>query len=112
MIEKIICKFLTNNLDIPAFPEKPEDPPERYILVEKTDGSCKNFINKSMISIYTYDASLYKTASLNEQVKNIVMDRLPEHEDICRVELKSEGNNTDTESKEYRYQTVFEITHY
>ena len=37
---------------------------------------------------------------------------LIEEDDIIEVELQSDYNFTDTETKEYRYQAVFNVTHY
>ena len=48
---------------------------------------------------------------LNEQVKEVVeqMIELPE---ISGIELNSDYNFTDEETKEYRYQAVFDINYY
>jgi hypothetical protein len=54
---------------------------------------------------------MYKAAKLNDDVINAMND-LIELDDICRVELNSNYNYTDTETKEYRYQAVFDINHY
>ena len=41
MIEKTICDYLHRKVNIPAYPEKPEEPCERYILVERTEFATK-----------------------------------------------------------------------
>ncbi len=44
--------------------------------------------------------------SWNETVK-LAMDSLDELAEVCRVQLNSDYNFTDTASKRYRYQAVF-----
>ena len=55
--------------------------------------------------------SMYEAAKLNEQLKEVV-ERLIELNEISNVSLNSDYNFTDTETKEYRYQAVFDINHY
>jgi len=48
---------------------------------------------------------------LNEAVKAAV-EMLVELDDVSSVSLNSDYIYTDTESKKYRYQAVFDIKHY
>lgn len=111
MIEKTICDYLHRKVNIPAYPEKPEEPCERYILVERTEDSCKDFIYTSTINILVYDQSMYKAAEVDEIIKN-AMSEIAELDEICCVRLASGGNNTDEEFKEYRYRAVYEVKYY
>ena len=54
---------------------------------------------------------MYDAAALNEEVI-LAMQNLIEVDDVTHVELNSNYNYTDTTTKEYRYQAVFDITHY
>ena len=54
---------------------------------------------------------MQKTAELNEQVKDAV-DGLLSQNEIHSVRLNSDYNYTDTTTKQYRYQAVFDIGHY
>jgi hypothetical protein len=110
IIEKVICDYLKTKLDCPVLPEKPARPFGRMVFVEKTGGSGR-FMVSSTIAIQSYDTSMYKAAKLNDDVIDAMND-LIELDDICRVELNSNYNYTDTETKEYRYQAVFDINHY
>ena len=49
---------------------------------------------------------------MNEEIKAEMLDGLITLGDIARVELNSDYNFTDTATKTYRYQAVFDITHY
>ncbi|KZK42749.1 Phage-associated protein [Lactococcus cremoris] len=54
---------------------------------------------------------MYEAAKLNEKLKEVV-EQLIELNEISNVSLNSDYNFTDTETKEYRYQAVFDINHY
>lgn len=111
MIEKLVCNFLNEEMGLPAFWEKPEDQPEEFLIVEKTGGKKTDHIKDATIAIQSYAGSMYRAAELNEKVK-AVMDRITELDEVARVELNSDYNFTDTTTKQYRYQAVFDITHY
>ena len=55
--------------------------------------------------------TLLEALELNEEVKQAMFDIISEDE-IIRSDLNSDYNYTDNTTKEYRYQAVFEITHY
>ena len=80
------------------------------VFVEKTGGHGE-YITESTVAIQSYETSLYKAASLNEDVKD-AMRTLTEIPEICKVTLNSDYNYSDTTTKEYRYQAVFDVIHY
>ncbi len=110
MIEKIIYDYLTDQ-GFSAYMQKPKDPPSEYVLIEKTGSSRTNYINSATIALQSYAESLYSAAVLNEAVKE-AMDNSIVLNDICAARLDSDYNFTDTTTKEYRYQAVYDITHY
>lgn len=111
IIEEIIQDFLIQELDCPVYMERPEKPPARYIILDKLGSSRENWIQHSQIAVQSYAESLYEAASLNESAK-LAMDSLIYLDEICRSECNSDYNYTDTTTKQYRYQAVYEITHY
>lgn len=113
MIEKTILDFLTEQLpDIPIYMETPESPPDAFILIEKTAGGRTNYIQEATLAIQSYGASLYKAAALNESVKELMLDSAPALDALCKVRLNSDYNFTDTRTKRYRYQAVYDIKYY
>ena len=110
MIEKIILDYLTSNLNVPVFPERPEHEPERYVLIEKTGSGKKDHINRATIALKTYAESMYEAANLNEIVKEKMEDIINEC-DISKSELNSDYPFTDVTSKRYRYQAVFDLVY-
>ena len=109
-IEEIVCNYLSSVLDCPVLPEKPARPFGRMVFVERTGGRGR-FITESTIAIQSYEESMYKAAKLNDDVIE-AMNGLISVPDVTRVTLNSNYNFTDTQTKEYRYQAVFDIYHY
>lgn len=116
MIEKILIDYLNSELTVEAYAERPETPSEKYILIEKTGSSVDNMITTSTIAIQSISdlmqgGSMLDAMDLNEDVKE-VMENLIELDSIVMVKLNSDYNYTDDSTKEYRYQAVYQITHY
>lgn len=111
MIEIVIKNYLDSHLTVPAFTEKPDNAPERYVLVDKTGGGKSNQLPSSTFAFQSYAESKYQAAKLNEEVKNVI-EQMIELNEISRVALNSDYNFTDTTTKQYRYQAVFDINHY
>ena len=115
MIETTINRFLESKLSVPVLLEKPENQAPQYVIIEHTGGTQKNTIPSTVFTIQSYELSLQKAAELNEEVKRWMldgMDGLVTLNEIVSVELNSDYNYTDTTTKEYRYQGVYNITHY
>lgn len=110
MIEEIVREHLKTILDVPVLMEE-ENEEKKYILIEKTGGSEADYIKHATLAIQSFSDTLYSTAKLNEEVKK-AMKRIAERDDVCRCELNSDYNYTDTKRKKYRYQAVFNIAYY
>lgn len=111
MIEIVIKEYLDGHLSVPSFLERTGKMPKRFVLFEKTGSSKRNQLPSSTFAFQSYAESMYEAAKLNEEVKTAVEDLLMLDE-ISNVRLNSDYNFTDTTTKEYRYQAVFDINHY
>jgi len=114
LIEKIINDYLNTLEEAPApsYTEMPETFPCKCYLIEKTGGSRRDHINRATVAIQSYGGSLYEAATLNEALKDIMLNDLIQLEEVSGVELNSDYNYTDTTTKRYRYQAVFSVTYY
>lgn len=110
MIELTICNYLSTKLDCQVLPEKPRRPFGKMVFVERTGGNGR-FLRNTTIAIQSYGTSMYEAAELNEEVIRY-MNEIVELDEITRVDLNQNYNFTDTNTKEYRYQAVFDIYHY
>lgn len=111
MIELVILNHLKEGLDVPVFMEKPTNAPSEYVLFEKTGGGRNETMPSATFAFQSYSTSLFKAAVLNEAVKNEV-DHLILLDEIRGVTLNTDYNFTDTTTKQYRYQAVYDIKHY
>ena len=111
MIEKTILDYLNSQLTVPVYMEIPPDPPELFVVIERTSGGMENWINRSMFAIQSYAPTLYEAAELNELVKEAMLQAVTLQE-LASVRLNSEYNYTDTSTKQYRYQGVYDVVHY
>ena len=108
MIEKTIYDYLNSCMDVPVYMEKQDSMPETYVLIEKTGSSVSNYIYSATFAIQSYSTSMYKASKLNEIVKE-KMDDLIILPNISKSSLNSDYNFTDTQTKKYRYQAVYDI---
>ena len=111
MIEKIVLDYLNEKLEVEAYLEVPNSNTSTFLVIEKTGSKEDDEIKSATIAIQSYESSLYKAASLNKQVKE-VMKNIVELDKISSCKLNSDYNFTDTQTKKYRYQAVFDITYY
>lgn len=110
MIELVIYNYLKSILSVPVYMEKPKEPDGKYVVVEKTGSSEENYIMSATFAIQCYAQSLYDAAELNETVKK-EMQNIINTEDVMKSKLNSDYNFTDTRTKEYRYQSVFDLVY-
>lgn len=111
MVEKTIKDYLQTSLGIPVRLEEEDNLGNEYVLIEKTGSGVEDHIKRATLAIQSYSMSLYGAAEFNERVKE-AMEKCIELDDICRCDLNSDYNYTDTSRKKYRYQAVFDIVHY
>lgn len=111
MIEKIIISYLNNELGVPVYAEIPANPPKEFVIVHKLDGGVTNHVNEASIYFESYSDSLQKAAELNERVQALLFESVSLDE-ISSAKLGGEGSNIDTNTKRYRYESVFNFYYY
>ena len=111
MIEIGITQYLDSHLSVPSFLEQTGKMPDGYVLFEKTGSSKRNYLPSSTFAFQSYAESMYNAAKLNEDLKE-VGEKMIELDEISNVQLNSDYPFTDTTTKKYRYQAVFDINHY
>ncbi|TFJ76306.1 hypothetical protein [Carnobacterium maltaromaticum] len=111
MIEITIKEFLDGHLSVPVFLERQDEMPDSYVLFEKTSGGKRNQLPSSTFAFQSYSKSLYEAAKLNEELKEAIENMISLNE-VSGIKLNSDYNFTDTTTKEYRYQAVFDINYY
>ena len=112
MIEKIVYDYLKTALNPTSVnTEIRQGMPSKFVFIEKTGSSMRDRLKVSRVAVQSYGSSLFEAASLNQEVIEAMLNMVSEAE-ITNVELNSDYNYTDMQTKTPRYQAVFEITHY
>ena len=108
MIEITIYEYLKDALGVPVYTETPVNPPDEYVRIERTNGGETNGIEHALIAVQSISAlSLYRAAEINEEVKAAMRSLyLPS---VYSAKLNADYNYTNTSTKQYRYQAVFDI---
>lgn len=113
MIERTLYDFLKESgLDAPVYTEVPKEPPSSFYLIEKTGSSMNNHIYSSTFAIQSYGTTLFESISMNEALKEVMLEGFIADPLVSSIELNSDYNFTDLAEKRYRYQAVFDIVHY
>lgn len=111
MIELLIQKWLKDH-GIDAHLEMPKNLPAfPFVVIEKTGSDYHDTLWTSTLAIQSYGSSMYETIMMNETVKQTVLDAIALSE-ITKISPGGDYNFTDPDTKRYRYQAVFDITHY
>lgn len=111
MIEKDIRDYLVAKFpSTPVLMEQPESIGDEFILIELTGSRKRDKVALSTIAVQSYSGSLYGAATLSHAVVAAMEDI--DIESVASCKLNAEYNFTDTATKRYRYQAVFDLTHY
>lgn len=110
MIAKDLLDYLGEALSVGVYMESPEEL-TNYVLLDQTGSSRNDHIITTTIAVQSYAPSLYEAMVLNESIK-AAMEGFAQLANVTRVELDTDYNFTNTVTKQYRWQAVYNITHY
>lgn len=111
MIEIIVQDYLLAALSVPVYIDVPANPPESYVVIQRTGGDEEDYVRSAMIAVQSYAGSRMGAATLHETVLEL-MKGMNVLDDIGACNLNAEYDYTDTSTKRHRYQAVFEIIYY
>lgn len=111
MIEKTVLGHLSRCLEVKCYMERPPSAVLPFILIEKTGSSQNNNLSSATFAIQSYGRTMLDAAELNQLVKS-AMNNLDDMDEVSACHLNSDYNFTDTRTKEYRYQAVFDISYW
>lgn len=111
LIEEAVIRHLSNILGTDrVYAERPLDPPDEYYIVERTSSGEIDHIQSSMIAVQSISgSSLFRAAEMSEAVRKAMPLIVQYFDDVCSCKLNSMYNFTDTATKQYRYQAVFDV---
>ena len=113
MIETTIINYLRKKFPKEKITaEVPNGMPDRFITVEKTGSrQIGRGLFQSTVAVQSWEERKIEAAKLSESVCKALRNMPDEMDEVSRSE-GSDYDFTDTTTKRYRYQAVFEITHY
>lgn len=112
LIEAAVIRHLCTELDTAeVYAERPNNPPAKYWLIEKTAAEEENHILQATIAVQSISSnSLLEAAQMSHDAEE-AMRKLIMLENVGASRLNSAYNFTDPETREYRYQAVFDINY-
>ena len=110
LIEATVIGYLMSALQTEdVYAERPTDPPEEFYLVERTSSGETNHIQTATIAVQSYAGSMLRAAEMNRLVRKAMPRIVQTEADVSCCRLNSAYNYTDTETRQYRYQAVFDL---
>lgn len=112
MIESKVIEYLLEQFPIPVYAEVPKSKPSRFLTIERTGRVVIDHIKQANIAVQAWSSvSLEDAAQLCDEVETVMGGFISDNS-IARCALENSYNFTDTSTKTYRYQAVFNIVYY
>lgn len=110
VIEVYLVEYLTKELGVNVYGQEEDASENTFVVVEKLGSYVENYCRHATIALKSYGATLLDSAKLNERVKN-AMDNIIKKPEISYSKLNSDYNYTDTTTKKYRYQAIYDLVY-
>lgn len=110
IIEVYLIEYLSKELGVNVYGQEEDAEDGSYVVIEKLGSYVENFTRHATIALKSYGTTLLESAELNERVKNAMDDVIKKPEISCS-KLNSDYNFTDTTTKKYRYQAVYDLVY-
>lgn len=117
ILAALITYLLGLDLGVGVYSEAPSDKSpneynEYYYVLEQTGSSTTNQIVTTTIAIQSYAPSLLEAMVISKDLEKCMETFAETSNYVARVELVTDYNFTNTATKQYRWQAVYNITHY
>lgn len=110
IIEVYLIEYLSKELGVNVYGQEEDAEDGSYVVIEKLGSYVENFTRHATIALKSYGTTLLESAELNERIKNAMDDVIKKPEISCS-KLNSDYNFTDTTTKKYRYQAVYDLVY-
>ena len=110
IIEVYLIEYLSKELGVNVYGQEEDAEDGSYVVIEKLGSYVENFTRHATIALKSYGTTLLESAELNERAKNAMDDVIKKPEISCS-KLNSDYNFTDTTTKKYRYQAVYDLVY-
>lgn len=113
-IEELVISYLIGR-NIPGigrnvYAEVPVDIPDNYVLIRRSGGSQADYIRNYNVYTETISRTDKLTAARNHEAVIGAMNEIRDYTDVFRCALNSDYDATNTATKEYRFQALWQMT--
>lgn len=112
MIEVTIKNAIETYTGISAYMEIPQEHPDTFAIIERVGGSQDEHISSAMISVQIYAPTMGYAAQSCDVITQALLYEGINDPVISAISLNAKYNATDTDTKKYRYQAIFDIAYY
>lgn len=111
MIDDLMLDTLNELLDVPVYPEIPEQTEEEYVILNLVKGTNRYGLAEMSIICDSYASSMYLAAQLNGQVER-ALESLISFSWIRDITRNSSYPANDTTKKGYRHKCNYDCYYY
>ncbi len=104
----IVLSGLKAALSVPVYMEHPTTAPAEYVILERVGGRQDVGIERASFAVQSYSDSMYGACELNDKVRKAMIGLIADPH-ISHIALDSDYNYTDSETKKYRYQGIYDL---
>ena len=111
-IEAIVIDYLQDKLQTDnVYGEIPDSPTGEFFFFFLTGSTTTDHTCTSTVAVQSYGDTKAEAAESNERMKR-AMEEIVELDQVGGCHLDTDYNYTNIARKQYRYQAVYQITHY
>lgn len=111
LIEEFYVNYLSDRIALTVSGSVRHPMPDSFVTVERTGSGMENKIRSATIAVQCWATTRDEAANLCETVEGIMLGSVADA-NISRCSLNSSYDFTDTTTKRYRYQAVFDVVHF
>ena len=111
LIEVYVKNHVEGQIDCPVYMEYPEDAPDYFVLLDRTDSHRENHIDSAVFLVQSYGPTKLAAAMMNAKAKD-AMDSLIGLARIAACNLSGDYPFPDKKQNRHRYQAVYDISYY
>lgn len=109
-VEASLIEWLPGAVGAPAYADVPDPRPERFLMVERTGGTCRVGIDFPTVAVQAWAETAYEASELALAVRDAMLLRAVEIPQIRRVDVGSGPYPApDSDSRRPAYQVVFNM---
>lgn len=109
-IELAIIDYLKELVEWPVVADVPNPRPERFVRIERTGGSdLERYVDQPTVAVQSWAPTRFEASVMAQDVDALLLDMPGEVMNVMSCERNSLYNFPDPDSKQARYQGVYDF---